>query len=178
MGNGLIATLAVIALIGLWTRQRRYRYPAQETEILRYARALAEGFEAASADEKDERTRDQVRRIMIEQFATAAETNRSFNTRSQRYRAQALRILSIGLLFTVAAAIIILIHGAIKDTNDVRRSWQRPAEAGADTGWPTVAPPRAPADADLQQGRMGGVGSQEPDARRSPALVGTEEMTP
>lgn len=93
----------VVAFSFLWNavRQRAYRYPPPDVELLAHARDLhAFHLESgATAEEADREVVREMRALMIEQFARAASNNRVNNGAKQRARTAALAYLMLGFAF-------------------------------------------------------------------------------
>lgn len=109
-----VCSIALFGCAGFWfarvIRPRDYRYPPYDDEVLDHAEALRRFYAAmgASEDSCDERVRDEIRRMMIGEFAAATAVNRRNNGARSESRTQVLRYATIAFLFAFLSELTIL----------------------------------------------------------------------
>jgi hypothetical protein len=173
----LVATLVVAnaALSGgvLYFLARSIRhedlsYVASEKKLLAYLEELEAFFaEYGRVDARDETPRAALRRLLVEQYAGAAGTNRTINRARARARGRAGSLLVASAATTLILAGVTLGHQlsfgqAESGDRHGQGSPARGGPAGSDAGPRArgdaaidrgqAAPPQAPADADRDQG--------------------------
>lgn len=111
---GLIVALGLFAGGARWfwavIRPRDYRYPPTDEDIHDYAHSLA-AFHADAgedADSRDERTRNELRAFVLDQFALATTQNRSHNFARAQARTQVLLFVIAGFLMVFLCQVAIL----------------------------------------------------------------------
>jgi hypothetical protein len=99
------------------TRVRQYRYPPPDSALLTHVRSLKAFHEARGLSSADaaQLAGDDLRTLMIEEFAAASSNNRANNVRKQRARTSALSYLMIGLAFAFVAVALMFANGILFD---------------------------------------------------------------
>jgi hypothetical protein len=177
MCTSLAATIAVVVMIWCATRQQEYPTPARETSLLEFANDTAAYCVATGVDQPDQSPLMYLRRTVLVQLATATEASRRNNLRRGNFRFLAFQCLTVGLLSTILGLSLILVNGTLNggsngtahagsDERGASSGSERPVRPDAETS------PGTPADAGLQQGNVGRVGSEAEDGPDRDAALG------
>ena len=157
------ATLAALVFLALSILPTEFRYAAREPDLLRYAEAVRARAEAdgATPGAASETANAALRATLVEQYALAADHNRTINQRraSSRNRAGLATLCSV-LLFMALVAL------AVVSTFTSQPTARSLAVPDAAAGPPDGARPDRPA------GRAGGTAGRDarsPDPRPGPA---------
>uniref|UniRef100_UPI0030D80B1C hypothetical protein n=2 Tax=Pseudomonadota TaxID=1224 RepID=UPI0030D80B1C len=114
----LVGSVGCFVIAGRWfwdvIRLRDYRYPPNDVEILDYAQTLGTFYQdiGKKAVERDGLVRDDLRTLMIGEFADAATRNRRNNVAKAKARSQVLLFVMTGFLLAFCAEATILLAEA------------------------------------------------------------------
>ena len=169
-------------------RPREYEYPSPDREILEYAKGIWQfhlGSGVSDTSKLDEKTLAEVRLLMIDQYGSAAATNREHNAVKLKARLQVLLfiMLAFALAFACQATMFINTHVGAKPAGQGVLSdgtQPKPHSVAATSGGEGAPPSSSQAGASKigvgEGGRelLGGkhqAGGQEQALTRSPRVV-------
>lgn len=147
----LVGSVGCFVIAGRWfwdvIRLRDYRYPPNDVEILDYAQTLGTFYQdiGKKAVERDGLVRDDLRTLMIGEFADAATRNRRNNVAKAKARSQVLLFVMTGFLLAFCAEATILLAEAFTTPSERCRPGGKANAGSAQNCRNAAAPAKAAA---------------------------------